>query len=109
PTAAPRSQFTIVQAQGCPEDAPTLVAPANEAQDLASSVDFAWNPVSGAVKYLVFAEVDEGADTLLGMTTDTHLTHNMPAGDIEWWVIAVFAGCGPLESEHFGFEVARSQ
>jgi hypothetical protein len=101
--------LTIEQSQNCGTDVAALVAPANDATNVASPVDFVWSAVSGAVKYVLIAQVNDGAPTALVATTDTHYTHTMPPGTIRWHVVTFFSGCEPLESEHFRFTIPREQ
>jgi hypothetical protein len=100
------AKFTIRQSQNCPTAPPQLVAPPDGAANVTPPVRLDWDPVSGAIGYVVFASHDDGAPTAIGETTETHLDHNFPPGEIEWWVVAVFNGCGPLESRHFEFNIA---
>lgn len=107
-TLSNRVAFTIPRSQNCPDDPAQLIAPANGATNVASPLDFVWAPVSGALKYVVFAQANDGAPTAIGATNDTHLFHAMPPGVIRWWVLTFFSGCDPLESEHARFTVARN-
>ena len=105
-TRSSRSRFTIVKAANCPTNGPVLVAPANNAQNVASPVTFDWNPVPGAIGYGVFAKHNDGPSTQLAETTATQLQRKLPEGAIEWFVVAVFAACPPVESSHNMFTVA---
>jgi hypothetical protein len=109
-TFSPRVRFTVPQAQNCSTDGAELVAPAHGATNVAPPVDFIWSPVSGAVKYVLIARVNDGAPTAFASTTDTHfVVERVPPGRIEWWVVTYFAGCEPVESDHFSFTVARNE
>lgn len=104
---SPRVAFTIPRSQNCPDAKAELVAPSNGASDVAPSVDFAWNAVSGAIRYALVVEVDDGSPTLLASTASTHVTRRVPAGShIEWWVLSFFASCEPTQSDEFEFDVA---
>ncbi|HEX8168968.1 MAG TPA: hypothetical protein VF824_00335 [Thermoanaerobaculia bacterium] len=107
-TFATRARFTIPRSQNCPTAAPQPLAPANGAVAQPGSIEFTWNPLSGAVKYAVIVKVDDGSPTVVGTTSDTHLSQKIPPGTIEWRVIAFFAGCDPIESETLTFEVTPS-
>jgi hypothetical protein len=106
PARSGRARITIPQGTNCPSDPPTLVAPANGADGVGSPVDFVWNPVSGAIRYVLVIKLGDGAATAVGETTATQLTKQLPPGRIEWWVVAFFANCRQLESAHFRFNVA---
>jgi hypothetical protein len=108
-TFSERVQFTIEQSQNCGTDVAKLLAPANNATNVATPVDFVWDAVSGAVKYVLIAQVNDGAPTALVSTSDTHFTHAMPAGLIRWHVVTFFSGCEPRDSETFRFSIAREQ
>ena len=100
------AKFTIPKSQSCPTAPPKLVAPPDGAQNATPPVRLDWDPVSGAIGYAVFARHNDGAPTSLDETTETHLEHHFAPGHIEWWVVALFNGCGPLESAHFSFDIA---
>ncbi|HEY6140478.1 MAG TPA: hypothetical protein VI670_22215 [Thermoanaerobaculia bacterium] len=100
------AKFTIVQSQNCPTAPPQLLGPPDGAQNVTPPVHLSWEPVSGAVRYVVFASHNDGATTAIGETTETTLEHRFPPGNIEWFVVALFNGCPPLESRHFSFNIA---
>ncbi len=109
-TFSQRSTFTVPRAQNCSTTGPQLLSPANEATVPAGTIDFVWNPVEGAVKYVLFAQNNDGATTALASTIDTHaVVENIPAGSIEWWVTAYFADCEPVQSTHFHLTTTRVQ
>ncbi|HYK04165.1 MAG TPA: hypothetical protein VE974_20610 [Thermoanaerobaculia bacterium] len=109
-TMSPRAHFTIPQAQNCSTTGAELVSPPNGATNVLAPVDFVWSPVSGAVKYVLVARVNDGAPTAFALTTETHfLVEKVPPGTIEWWVVTYFAGCEPADSAHFRFTVERAQ
>ncbi|MFL6247938.1 MAG: BACON domain-containing protein [Thermoanaerobaculia bacterium] len=108
-TFSSRITFTIQQAQNCSNERAELVSPPNDATNVTSPVDFTWNPVSGAIKYVLVARVNDGSATALASTTDTNVTREMPPGVIHWRVVTFFAGCDPVESDEFRFTIARSQ
>lgn len=108
-TFSQRSQFTIRQAVNCTTEGAPLLSPPNAANLTDSPVEFVWSPVSGAVKYVVMARVNDGAATALAATDETSITHAMPPGRVEWWVLTFFAGCDPTQSQHFTFTMARRQ
>ena len=108
-TQSATSTFTVARNQNCSSDKPQLVSPADNAQGLTSPVTLSWNPLTGAVGYVVFARHGDGAPTAIGQTTsETTLSRNFPDGRIEWWVVAFIAGCDPAESTHFHFSVTTA-
>ena len=100
-----RATFTVARAAQCSGELTQLISPANNANNVASPVDFDWNPVSGAVGYHVFVRFAGGSPTRIGETHDTELQRDMPEGPFEWWVVSYFAGCPPTESAHFSFAI----
>lgn len=102
-----RGTFTIARSQNCTDEGAQLVTPANASSLSSSAVDFAWNAVSGAVRYVLVIRANGGAPTAVESTTETQVSQTVPAGTIEWWVVTFFAGCEPAESDHFRFDVAR--
>jgi hypothetical protein len=108
-TTSARRTFTVAESQNCGTEAASLVAPANGATNVTPPVDFAWSPVSGAVKYVLFAQVGDGAPTAIATTDRTQVTHLVPPGRIRWWIVTFFSGCEPTESAHFEFTVPRLQ
>ena len=104
-TKSVHETFTIPRDANCGPDVPQLVIPANGAASVASPVQFAWNPVSGAVGYALLARHNNGSATILGQTTNTTLTRRVPEGSFEWFVVAFFAACPPVESQHFTFSI----
>lgn len=102
-TKSSRGSFTVAQRANCSTDAPRLLAPANNAADLANDVDFAWSPISGAVGYAVWVKPRSGAAAVIGTTDGTHLQRNLPDGTFEWSVVGFVSGCNSVESEHFNF------
>jgi hypothetical protein len=108
-TFSDRVNFTVQQAQNCGTTGAQLLAPSDGATNLESPIDFSWSPVNGAVKYILFAQVNDGAPTAIAATSDTSVTHVMPAGTIRWFVVTFFSGCDPVESAHFRFSIAREQ
>jgi hypothetical protein len=108
-TFSERVNFRVQSAQNCGQDGADLVSPANDAVNVHSPVDFVWNAVSGAVKYVLVVQVNDGAPTAVAITGDTHVTRTVPAGIIRWHVVTFFSGCEPQESERFRFTIARAQ
>ncbi|HKR66129.1 MAG TPA: hypothetical protein VJZ00_20530 [Thermoanaerobaculia bacterium] len=108
-TTSERRTFTVAEAQNCSTAAATLVNPPDGATDLTPPIDFAWNPVSGALKYVLFLQSGDGAPTPAEATEETHVTRGVPPGRVTWWVVSFFSGCDPTESEHHSFTVKRPE
>ncbi|HEV7919842.1 MAG TPA: hypothetical protein VGR02_03525, partial [Thermoanaerobaculia bacterium] len=92
-TRSARATFTVLQAANCATAAPQLTAPQDGAQNVASPVDFVWTPVSNAAKYIVLVRLGDGSLAPVGDTSDTHLQRELPGGNYEWRVAAIFNGC----------------
>ncbi|HEX8153047.1 MAG TPA: hypothetical protein VF698_07985, partial [Thermoanaerobaculia bacterium] len=105
-TRSARARFAVPQAANCSDAAPALVMPANGAT-VGSQVEFAWSPVSGAVRYVVMAKFAGGSATPLGETEATTFSRRLPPGTFEWSVVALFAGCRPTGSAHATFTIPR--
>ncbi len=101
--------FTIPEAANCSDDKPGLVSPANGATLSEQEMEFAWTPVSGAVRYVIIAKTEDGSPVPVGDSAETTFRRRMPFGRNEWWVVVFFAGCEPVESEHFQFTITRDQ
>ncbi|MEK6372258.1 MAG: hypothetical protein AABO58_06140 [Acidobacteriota bacterium] len=99
------SRFTIPRAQNCATDAPQLLAPTGGATLTDSQVTLAWAPVSGAIGYIVFARVNDGAFTRIDETIFTRLSRHFPEGRIDWFVVVVLNGCPSIESARSTFTI----
>jgi len=110
-TFSDKVTFTIARAQNCGTTPPHLQSPANGALNVPPDVDFIWVPQGSPLltKYVLFAQVNDGAATPIEATTETHVVHRMPPGRIRWWIIAFPPGCDPLISEKRVFDVALPQ
>ena len=100
-----KARFTVPRSANCGVDVPQLVSPSDGAATVASPVTLNWNPVSGAVAYVVFVRHADGAPTRLAETLDTQVTRHLPEGQVEWWVAALFQACPPAESKHSTFSI----
>jgi hypothetical protein len=104
-----KSHFIVPAAQTCLNDPPVLSEPADGAANLASPVRFDWNPVSNAVGYVIVIRNKDSAPTELAETTTrTAVTKAVSEGANEWWVVAFFNGCPPVESKHQFFTVTET-
>ncbi len=104
-TRSSRSRFTIARGTNCPTTAAQLVTPANNATNIASPVLFTWTPVSGAIGYALFARHDDGPATALTETTTAQFQKKLPDGAFDWWIVALFPNCPPVESVHNTFAI----
>jgi len=105
---SPRGNFTISRAANCSQNsAPALVSPANGAQ-AQGPIDFTWTSVPGTLAYRVWASVNGEPFGDVGITNDTHLKRDMPAGLIAWYVEAIFGGCPALASARSTFRIATA-
>jgi hypothetical protein len=108
PTVSPRATFTVTSGRSCSSNtAPTLISPANGASSLPIVIDFDWSDVTGAIAYVVYAGTDAN-QTPIGTSTESKLTHSVPAGTTAWFVEAIFAGCDPVRSNVFHFTLATT-
>ena len=108
-TFSDRVNFRVQSAQNCGDDGADLVSPPNNSTNVHLPVDFVWSAISGAVKYVLVAQVNDGAPTAIAVTSDTHVTRTLPPGVIRWHVVTFFSGCEPVESEQFRFTITRPQ
>ena len=102
-TFSARTRITIPRAQNCPTGKPQLLGPANGSTAAAGNVAFTWQPLAGAIRYVVLVQAGEGARTPVGETDYPSLDRKLPAGRYNWSVVAFFSGCDPVESDRFTF------
>ena len=109
-TFSSKSRFSVARASDCDPNAQTqLVSPPDGAANVPSLVTFDWNALAGATSYTLVAKFGDDAATTLDETKDTTVQKYMPLGTIEWWVIALRAGCPPVESKHFRFTTSNPE
>jgi uncharacterized repeat protein (TIGR01451 family) len=104
-TESTRFRFVIPAAQVCGTDRATNLSPRNTTVTNAN-VTFSWTPIESATGYEVWLSLEDGTPTLLGSTTSTSLTHEVPAGDLEWFVRARVERCDPRDSAKAKFTYA---
>ncbi|HEX7418604.1 MAG TPA: putative Ig domain-containing protein [Thermoanaerobaculia bacterium] len=104
-THSASARFTVPPASNCPKTKPQLLTPADGDANVTSPATFSWSSVTGATSYVLVARAARGAATVLGETTLTQLQRDVPAGAIEWWVIAMGSGCDGIESAHSNITV----
>jgi hypothetical protein len=93
--------FTVARAPACNTKPAVLVSP-NSQQSVTNPVQFIWNSVSGALGYRLWVVAAGGTPTPIGGVTDPSVltgTANVPAGDVEWFVEAIYPGCDAAFSE----------
>ncbi len=101
-TESQHRTFVIPHAQNCSNNGqPANLSPQSDTAN--PSVTFSWTAVQNATSYEVWLALGDGSPALLGVTTATSLTHNVPPGALEWFVRAHFDGCPTTESQHAHF------
>jgi hypothetical protein len=95
--------FDVAKAQNCGTTVATLVSPDNDITTANGNVTFTWNSVQSAISYELWLSLNNGSPSLLGSTTNTTLTKDVPAGSFEWFVRANFDGCDPRDSAKRNF------
>ena len=106
PVTAEPFTFTTT---ACPTTPPALLAPANNSVPNTPQVTFRWSAIAGATGYeLWVATGGDGDFTLYGITDrkTTELERFVPAGVVEWYVVARLSGCPDLRSATFRFGAA---
>lgn len=92
--------FVLERADACRTESVELDAP-NRDVNITNPVQFVWQLISGAIGYQVVIRPAGGSETpITEVTTASSATAVLPAGEVEWWVVAFFPGCDPTESEH---------
>jgi hypothetical protein len=100
-TFSPRGSFNVASPTVCNNSPTTLIAPANNATNVASPVTFNWTAVPNAIGYKVFVGGENVA-----VTANTTISLLVPQGTVTWWVDTAFAGCADQHSAEFKFTVA---
>jgi hypothetical protein len=91
-------RFTIPPLSGCDNPKPLLHSPPDHAVGVVSPVRFIWSAVPNATSYKVWAAMGDDEPSIIGTTTDTKLTINVPAGVVIWFVEGDFLQCPPVRS-----------
>ncbi|HKO55473.1 MAG TPA: hypothetical protein VJ276_06305 [Thermoanaerobaculia bacterium] len=107
-TRSARARFTVPRASNCATATPQLLAPQDGAANVPSPVDFAWTPVSNAIKYIVLLRLGDGSLAPIGETSETHLPRELQGGSYEWRVAAIFNGCPVTFSDVRRFSVSSA-
>ena len=101
---SPMFHFTIPPAPSCGTALPELVSPAHGVVVSDGNVTFDWDPVPDAMGYELWLSLADGTPALIGTTTtETSLTHSVPAGALEWFVRALIDRCPPRDSQRARF------
>ena len=67
---------------------------ASFATGIGPAINFSWNAVAGAIRYVLIARVNDGAPSVLTTTSETSANIVMGPGRGEWWVAAERVGDG---------------
>ncbi|HEX7151746.1 MAG TPA: hypothetical protein VF618_09685 [Thermoanaerobaculia bacterium] len=87
------STFTVPYNEECDNSYPYPISPADGATNVPTRVNFIWTPVDGASKYNVWIAPEDEEPRIIGSTTNSRLTAEVPLGAIWWAVEAEFNGC----------------
>jgi uncharacterized repeat protein (TIGR01451 family) len=79
---------TSIAIDECATQPPSLLSPPAGVTSATSPVTFAWTAVAGALEYEVWRIVDGTGPALVGSTTATTLTADVPSGSYVWYVTA---------------------
>jgi hypothetical protein len=90
--------FSIPLQAGCDNPKPLLYSPPDRAVDITSSVRFIWSAVPNAKSYKVWAAIGDDEPSVIGTTRSEALLVTVPAGEIRWFVQALFDNCPPVHS-----------
>jgi uncharacterized repeat protein (TIGR01451 family) len=102
------SVTTTIGPNGCNQQPPALVAPAN-GTTVSSPVTFSWTAVQGATSYKVFASVGGASTQEIGNTTSTSISLPVAAGTVVWSVQALgVSNCNQLVSANGTFNVCSN-
>ncbi|HET8772291.1 MAG TPA: hypothetical protein VFP80_00805 [Thermoanaerobaculia bacterium] len=104
-TLSDRRAFTVTQGAACPTAAPQLISPPNGTAAVNSPVLFDWTAVPNAIGYSLFVSTGGDEFSLYGTTdaSTTQLERLVPSGEIDWFVVARYAGCPDARSATFTF------
>ncbi|MGN6182581.1 MAG: BACON domain-containing protein [Thermoanaerobaculia bacterium] len=97
--------FTVAQA-ACPNTAPALIAPAQNAT-VGANVTFRWTDVD-ADQYRVLISRDGGDPIVIGKTDDTELARLLLPGAYVWTVEAIYNQCPSVLSTRGHFTITRA-
>ncbi len=99
-----RWTFTVLPAQNCDDRGrPALLSPSIDFTTSNATVNFSWTTVANAIEYELYLAPVGGVPTLIVTTPSTSATAEVATGHLEWFVRAIFSGCGATESDHRRF------
>lgn len=105
-TFSDKGRFQVEARATCPGAGPRLVSPSDGQTGVPRIVTFIWESVQGASAYEVFVLIDGSAPTSLGQTKELSLQREMKGEKIGWFVVAISAGCKPVQSSTAYFALA---
>jgi uncharacterized repeat protein (TIGR01451 family) len=103
-TDSQRFRFLLPAAEQCGTAVSQLISPANGSTVGAGPVNFVWTNIPDAINYELWASLADGSAVLVGATTATSMTQEVPAGRLSWFVRAVVNRCPKRDSVTFGFD-----
>jgi uncharacterized repeat protein (TIGR01451 family) len=103
-TDSQRFRFLLPAAEQCGTAVSQLISPANGSTVGAGPVNFVWTNIPDAINYELWASLGDGSSVLVGATTATSMTQEVPAGRLRWFVRAVVNRCPKRDSVIFGFD-----
>jgi hypothetical protein len=102
--ASATSTFDVTRSPACAGNAvPLLTGPADDAQQVPTTVDFFWTSVPGFQDYRVWVAVDDAPATVVATTTELRARATVPRGRVRWFVETTFAGCGSRRTPSASF------
>jgi hypothetical protein len=102
--------FTIDAPENCnPNLRPTVFEPSTGSILLATQVDFDWSDVPNATGYRLWAATGDGTPSLLGESTVSRATLDVPVGGVRFYVEARFGTSCPSTFSAPSFFIATSQ
>lgn len=98
--------FTVAPSNACTGSI-ALLTPANGAS-VTSPVMLAWTAVPNATVYRIWVSIDGGPSTVLARSLNATQKVNLPSGNVDWYIEALFTGCPSIVSPHSKFIVSKS-
>ncbi|HXH40420.1 MAG TPA: hypothetical protein VNN08_17450 [Thermoanaerobaculia bacterium] len=92
----------------CNNAAPSAIAPAAGASNLADPVNFTWSAAANATSYDLWIASSGAAPVIAATTQSTSAAVSLPSGTSTWYVAAHFAGCPTLFSTPRDLSVAAA-
>ncbi|MHB0972023.1 MAG: phage tail protein [Thermoanaerobaculia bacterium] len=98
PVKSEEFEFEATPSAGCDRGRPVIVSPPHGARSLESPVNLSWTPVPDATGYEIVASLNSGERQVIGTTATNSLLANLPSGNVEWLVVALFKDCAATRS-----------